>query len=84
MKTPHATIGFSAPKNSTKKPFSIKSSKNNYIRDWAFHIDSHSALLSGFIADTLGVTAAILFIGVLTIASAFVIQLRMPTQTQSA
>ena len=37
MKTPHATIGFSAPKNSTKKPFSIKSSKNNYIRDWAFH-----------------------------------------------
>jgi predicted MFS family arabinose efflux permease len=42
------------------------------------------ALLSGFIADTLGVTAAILFIGVLTIASAFVIQLRMPTQTQSA
>ena len=41
------------------------------------------AILSGFIADTMGVTAAILFIGALTIASAIVIQLRMPKQTHS-
>jgi len=41
------------------------------------------AFLSGFIADTMGVTAAILFIGALTIASAIVIQLRMPKQTHS-
>ncbi len=40
------------------------------------------ALLSGIIADQYGVIPAIVFIGILTIASAVLLQIRMPSQRQ--
>ncbi|MFN9114832.1 MAG: hypothetical protein ACK5XN_32625, partial [Bacteroidota bacterium] len=41
------------------------------------------ALISGFTADALGISAAIVLVGFITIASALVIRFRMPNETSS-
>ena len=50
------------------------------FRLWRDSGYAFGALLSGIVADTFGVTVAILLIGLITILSALVIQFRMPSK----
>ena len=42
------------------------------------------AILTGIIADTLGINASIIVIGILTVASSFIIQYRMKCRTDNS
>ena len=50
-------------------------------RDMGYAI---GAILTGIIADTLGINASIIFIGVLTLASSFIINYRMKCKTKNS